>query len=424
MLPDIRPLFPFFNANPGIVYLDSAATALKPQSVIDALVRYNTHESVNVHRGVYRLSQRATDTVESVRARTAAFVSAAPGATAVFTKGTTEGFNLLAHALTSPKSKLADFFPAYASAKPAAILLSDSEHHANIVPWQIAAERSGHKLIFIPTDADGNLQCDRAFLEKIAATYSLQVISLSLQSNVTGIIHDLSEIRAFAHTHGAAFVIDAAQAIVHVPQLIKEIAADFVVFSGHKLFSSTGIGAVVGDRAVLDACDVYQGGGGMISLVEHERSTYIAAPAKFEAGTQPIGEIYALGEALRFAAEHADIIHAVEADLLAYADAALDKAGVRIFGKTGRQRSPLYSFEIPGVHAHDTGTLLDEQDICIRAGHHCCQPLMRSLGVSATARASFSVYNTRDDVDRLIDGIGYVKKIFRKDGRSENHKAS
>lgn len=424
MPADIKPLFPFFAANPGIVYLDSAATALKPQSVIDALVRYNIHESVNVHRGVYRLSQLATDTVESVRARTAAFVSTDADATAVFTKGTTEGFNLLAHVLTSPKSKLADFFPAYAGTKPRAILLSDSEHHANIVPWQIAAERSGHKLLFIPTDADGNLKFDGAFLDRIASTYSLQIVSLSLQSNVTGIIHDLSDIRAFARAQGAAFVIDAAQAIVHVPQQIKDLAADFVAFSGHKLFSSTGIGAVVGKKAVLDSCDIYQGGGGMISLVEHEHSTYIAAPAKFEAGTQPIGEIYALGEALRFAAEHAGTIHAVEKDLLEYADAALEKAGVRIFGKSGLQRSPLYSFEIPGVHAHDTGTLLDEQDICIRAGHHCCQPLMKSLGVSATARASFSVYNTRDDVDRLIDGIGYVKKIFRKDGRNENHKAS
>ncbi len=421
---DIRPLFPFFAANPGIVYLDSAATALKPQSVIDALLLYNTQESVNVHRGVYRLSQRATDTVESVRSRTAAFASSDAEATAVFTKGTTEGFNLLAHTLTSPKSMLADVFAAYAGTKPRAILLSDSEHHANIVPWQIAAERSGHKLLFIPSDADGNLKIDGAFLDGIAAAYSLQVVSLSLQSNVTGIIHDLSDIRAFARAQGAAFVIDAAQAIVHVPQLIRSLEADFVVFSGHKLFGSTGIGAVVAKKTVLDRCDVYQGGGGMISLVEHEHSTYIAAPAKFEAGTQPIGEIYALGEALRFATEHAGTIRAVEDDLLEYADAALARAGVRFFGKSGRHRSPLYSIEIPGVHAHDTGTLLDEQDICIRAGHHCCQPLMRSLGVSATARASFSVYNTRDDVDRLIDGIGYVKKIFRKDGRNENHKAS
>lgn len=424
MASDIKSQFPFFAANPGIVYLDSAATALKPQSVIDALVRYNTHESVNVHRGVYRLSQLATDTVETVRARTTEFVSRDTDAIAVFTKGTTEGFNLLAHALTSRKSKLVDFFPAYARTKPRAILLSDSEHHANIVPWQIAAERSGHKLVFIPTDADGNLKSDTAYLEQIASAYSIEIVSLSLQSNVTGIIHDLSDIRTFARAQGAAFALDAAQAVMHVPEVIKSLAPDFVVFSGHKLFGSTGIGAVVGKKQLFDSCDVYQGGGGMISLVEHEGSTYIEAPGKFEAGTQPIGEIYALGEALKFATEHDGKIKLVEKELLEYADEGLAKAGVRIFGQTAKHRSPLYSFEISGVHAHDVGTLLDEQDICIRAGHHCCQLLMRSLGVSATARASFSVYNTRDDVDRLIEGIGYVKKIFRKDGRNENHKAS
>lgn len=414
MLQDIRAGFPFFSANPGIVYLDSAATSLKPQRVIDALTRYNAHESVNIHRGVYRLSQRATDTVETVRKKAAAFVSADNDAVAVFTKGTTDGFNLLAHSLTSVKSRLVDFFPAYASPKPPAILLSDSEHHANIVPWQIFAAERGYKLFYIPVDADGNYAPPENFLAELAATHSLRIVSLSLQSNVTGIIHNLAPYREAATRSGAVFVLDAAQAVIHAPETIKALKPDFVCYSAHKLFGATGVGVVVGKKNVFDNCDVYQGGGGMIALVEREKSTYLEAPAKFEAGTQAVGEIYAFGEALDFAAENQSAIHTTDTELRDYADEKLRVAGIRVFGLSGENRSPIYSFEIPGVHAHDTGTLLDEQDICVRAGHHCCQLLMRALGVTATARASFLFYNTRDNVDRLIDGIGYVKKIFRK----------
>lgn len=406
--------FPFFRANPGLVYLDSAATALKPQGVIDALVRYNTHESVNIHRGVYRLSQKATDTVEGVRDQTVAFLSDKKNYTAVFTRGTTEAFNLLSHSLTSPASRLSQFYPSYADKKTPAIVLSHSEHHANIVPWQISAAQNGYKLFYIPVDADGNFSAPADFLDNIAAAHSIRIISLSMQSNVTGIIHDLEPYRDWAKRHGAIFAIDAAQAVVHAVQKIKVIAADFVAFSGHKIFGPTGVGALVGPKDVFDNMTVYQGGGGMISLVEEEKSTYLDAPSKFEAGTQAVGEIYALGAALEFAAREQKAIRDSDDDLLQYADEALARTGVRIFGRTGRERSPIYSLEIPGVHAHDTGTLLDEQDICIRAGHHCCQLLMRALGVPATARASFSPYNTRDDVDRLIQGIAYVKKIFRK----------
>jgi len=410
----MREHFPFFAANPGIVYLDSAATSLKPQSVIDALTQYNAYESVNVHRGVYELSQRATNTVESVRSKVAAWVSSDSASTAIFTKGTTESMNLVAHILTSPRSGLADFFAAFADTRKPAIILSQSEHHANIVPWQIFAHERGYTLLYVPVSDDGILQITPALLSEWAKTYSVRIVSLSMQSNVTGVIHNLSDIRDWARSHGAVFVVDAAQAALHVPQLVRELKPDFVAYSAHKIFGSTGVGALVASKAVLDACDVYQGGGGMISRVEEDASTYIDAPAKFEAGTQPIGEIYAFGKALEFAAHHAAALSSIEADLLAYADEKMSAANVRIFGKTAAERSPLYSFEIPGVHAHDTGTLLDEQQICVRAGHHCCQLLMRALGVSATARASFSIYNTRDDVDRLIQGISYVKKIFRK----------
>lgn len=410
----IRAQFPFFAANAGITYLDSAATALKPQSVIDALLRYNTSESVNVHRGVYKLSQRTTDSVEAVRERVTAFTLARAGATSVFVRGTTEGINLLAHALTSPASQLSPFFTAYASAKKPAILISESEHHANIVPWQIAAARHGYTLLYVSVDAEGRYKYEADFLRSLTETYALRVISLSLQSNVTGIVHDLTPFRELARTHGAAFVVDAAQAIVHVPQLVHSLAPDFAVFSGHKLFSSTGIGVVAGDKAVLDACDVYQGGGAMISLVEKDHSTYLDAPSRFEAGTLPIGEIYALGAAMEFVEQHKDHLYTADHDLTQYADEKFRSAGIRVFGLDAPQRSAIYSFQIDGVHAHDTGTLLDEQDICIRAGHHCCQLLMRALGVSATARASLAAYNTRDDVDRLIEGIGYVRKIFRK----------
>jgi cysteine desulfurase/selenocysteine lyase len=413
-MQSLRDEFPFFAANPGITYLDSAATALKPQSVIDALVRYNTSESVNIHRGVYKLSQRATDSVEAIRERVTAFALARAGTTSVFVRGTTEGINLLAHALTSPASKLSPFFNAYTSPKKPAILISESEHHANIVPWQMAAAKHGYALLYVPVDGEGRYKYEGEFLRSVTETYALRAISLSLQSNVTGIVHDLAPFRELARTAGSAFVIDAAQAIVHVPQLIHTLAPDFAVFSGHKLFSSTGIGAVVGDKAVLDACDVYQGGGAMISLVEKERSTYLDAPSRFEAGTLAVGEIYALGAAIEFVEQHKDQLHTADRELTQYADEKFRSAGIRVFGLDAPQRSAIYSFEIDGVHAHDTGTLLDEQDICIRAGHHCCQVLMRALGVPATARASFAAYNTRDDVDRLIDGIGYVRKIFRK----------
>jgi cysteine desulfurase/selenocysteine lyase len=413
-MQSLRAEFPFFAANPGITYLDSAATALKPHSVVDALVRYNTSESVNIHRGVYKLSQRATDSVEAVRERVTAFTLSRAGTTSVFVRGTTEGINLLAHALSSPASKLSPFFSSYTSPKKPAILISESEHHANIVPWQIAAAKQGYALLYVPVDGEGRYKYEGEFLRSLTDTYALRAISLSLQSNVTGIVHDLTPFRELARRAGSAFVIDAAQAIVHVPQLIHTLAPDFAVFSGHKLFSSTGIGAVVGDKAVLDACDVYQGGGAMISLVEKERSTYLDAPSRFEAGTLPIGEIYALGAAIEFVEQHKDQLHTADRELTQYADEKFRTAGIRVFGLEAPQRSAIYSFQIDGVHAHDTGTLLDEQDICIRAGHHCCQVLMRALGVPATARASFAAYNNRDDVDRLIDGIGYVRKIFRK----------
>lgn len=415
MRHDLRESFPFFQANPGLVYLDSAATALKPLDVLKALENYNTHQSVNIHRGVYRLSQTATDNVESVRAKTARYLSDAADALAVFVKGTTEGFNLLAHVLTSPDSKLADFFGAYTSPKPRAILLSESEHHANIIPWQVAAKRQGYKLLYLKANADGCLPNETEAEAQLFDSYAIHIVSLSLQSNVTGIVHDLAAVRELATKHGSVFIVDAAQAAVHVPEKVRALKPDFTVFSGHKLFSATGVGAVIGRKAVFDACDVYQTGGGMIALVEHETSTYLEAPARFEAGTQPIAEIYALGAAIDFVTQHQQVIQETDERLRDYADEKLNALGIRLFGMSaGAARSPIYSFEVPGVHAHDTGTLLDEQDICIRAGHHCCQLLMRALGVSATARASFSVYNTADDVDRLISGIEYVKKIFRK----------
>jgi selenocysteine lyase/cysteine desulfurase len=278
----VKEKFPFFSANPGLVYLDSAATALKPQSVIDALVRYNAHESVNIHRGVYRLSQKATDSVEAVRNQTVAFLSNEKNQTAVFTRGTTEAFNLLAHSLTSPDSQLSEFYTSYADKKTPAVVLSQSEHHANIVPWQIAAARNGYKLFYIPVDATGNYSAPADFLDTIASAHSIRVISLSMQSNVTGIIHDLVPYREWAKRHGAIFIVDAAQAVVHAAQKMKDLAADFVAFSGHKVFGPTGVGALVGPKAVLDRMAVYQGGGGMISLVEQDKSTYLDAPAKFE----------------------------------------------------------------------------------------------------------------------------------------------
>ncbi len=413
-MASLRNFFPFIQNNPGVVYFDSAATSLKPQSAIDALLHYHTHESVNIHRGVYKLSQHATDTVESVRQKVTRFVTDEKDGTSVFVRGTTEGLNLLAHSLTSPKSHLKDFFAAYQSDKKPAILISESEHHANIVPWQIAAERMGYALLYVPIDSEGNFNYPVDFLSRIEASYSLRIVSLSLQSNVTGIVHDLAPFREAAKRIGAVFIVDAAQGILHAPQTLRELQPDFTVFSGHKLFSATGIGAVVGSKRVLDSLDVWQGGGGMINLVEKDHSTYLEAPTRFEAGTQAVGEIFSLGKAIEFADEYAREIHAHDREITAYADAAFEKAGIRFFGKGAKTRSAIYSFEIPGVHPHDIGTLLDEQMICIRAGHHCCQILMRALGVSATARASMSVYNTQDEVDKLLEGIQHVKKIFRK----------
>ncbi|MCX7633146.1 MAG: aminotransferase class V-fold PLP-dependent enzyme [Turneriella sp.] len=413
-MQDLRAEFPFFVENPGLCYLDSAATSLKPKAVIDALVRYNRAESVNVHRGVYSLSQKATETVEAVRAQVVDFTLAKRENTAIFVRGTTEGINLLAHILTSPESELAPFFTSFASPKKPAILLSEAEHHANIVPWQIVARRHGYALFYLPVNKEGELQISKAWLETILATHALRIIALSLQSNVTGIIHDLAPLRAVAHEQGSIFIVDAAQAIVHARTELRQLAPDFVVFSGHKIFGSTGVGAVIGPKPVLDACTVYQGGGAMISLVEKEQSQYLEAPARFEAGTLPIGEIYALGAALDFAKKHEQAIVENDAELTAYADECLRRNNIGFFGDNTTRRSAIYSLRLDGIHAHDIGTLLDEQGIAIRAGHHCCQILMRALGVTATARASFSVYNSRDDVDRLVEGLRYVRKIFRK----------
>jgi len=382
-----------------LVYLDNAATTQKPQPVIDAITRYYTAENANVHRGVHWLSERATEAFDGVRARVARFVGAASPAEIVFVRGTTEAINLVAQSFGRAFLRPGD-----------EVLITGMEHHANIVPWQLLREQAGVRLRVAPITDTGELDLD-AFERLLGERTKL--VSLVHLSNALGTINPVRRIVELAHARDIPVLLDGAQSAAHLEVNVQAIGCDFFAFSGHKVLGPTGIGVLYGRERLLDRMPPYQGGGDMISAVTFERSTWAALPAKFEAGTPHIAGVVGLGAALAYLeAVGPGAVAAHEHELLRYATervAALP--GVRIVG-TAREKASILSFALGGIHPHDIGTVLDHEGVAVRAGHHCAQPVMERFGVPATARASFALYNTREEVDVLVRALLRVREVF------------
>ncbi|WP_294192819.1 cysteine desulfurase [uncultured Sphingomonas sp.] len=381
----------------GWAYLDTAATSQKPQAVIDAITRGYGETYATVHRGVYQRSADMTLAYEAARDRVASFIGG-KSEEIVFVRGATEGINLVAHSWVAQQLKAGD-----------RILLSQLEHHSNIVPWQIAAERVGAAIDVIPLTEDHRIDLD-AMAAMIAPAHKF--VALAHVSNVLGSVLDAARATEIAHSVGAKILIDGCQSVPRMAVDVAAIGCDFYVFSGHKLYGPTGIGVLWGRGDLLNQMPPYQGGGSMIDRVSFERSTYAPAPTRFEAGTPHIIGALGLHAAIDYvSAIGLDRIHAHEAALVADTRAALSHLNsVRVFGPA--DSAGIVSFAMEGVHPHDIGTILDESRVAIRAGHHCAQPLMSSLGVEATARASFGVYNGPRDVEALVAGMERVKRIF------------
>lgn len=379
-------------------YLDTAATAQKPQVVIDAVARAMGEDYATVHRGVYARSANMTLAFEAARRKVASFVGAVSDSEIVFTRGATEAINLVAASWGGANIKAGDH-----------ILLSQLEHHSNIVPWQMLAERVGAHIDVVPLTAHGCIDLDQ-MAAMIRPEHKL--VALAHVSNVLGSVLDVQRASEVAHSVGAKILIDGCQAVPRLPVNVQALGCDFYVFSAHKLYGPTGIGALWAKKDILNAMPPYQGGGSMIDRVTFEKTTYAPAPTRFEAGTPAIAEAVGLTAAIDYVeAIGVEAIHAHETALVAKArEALLGLNSVKLFGP--EESAGILSFEVQGVHPHDVGTILDEEGVAIRAGHHCAQPLMDHLGVSATARASFGVYSDEDDVEALVRGIERVRKIF------------
>jgi cysteine desulfurase/selenocysteine lyase len=382
-----------------LVYLDNGATTQKPASVLDAEDAYYRHNNANVHRGVHLLSQRATDAFEAARARIARFINAQRPEEIVFVRGTTEAINLVAQSYARPHLKPGD-----------EILISAMEHHSNIVPWQLVCEQTGAALKVVPIDDTGALDTDG--YERLLNERT-RLVAITHLANALGSINPVERIVVAAHAKGVPVLLDGAQAISHLPVDVRVIDCDFYAFSGHKVYGPTGIGALYARAALLEAMLPWQGGGDMIRSVTFEKTEYNAIPWKFEAGTPNIAGAIALGAALDYVDSIGmEVIAAHETDLLAYATDALGLIpGLRLIG-TARDKASILSFVLDGVHAHDVGTILDHHGVAVRAGHHCAMPVMQRFGIPATVRASLALYNTHEDIDALIEGLGRVREIF------------
>ena len=382
-----------------LVYLDNAATSQKPAAVIEAERRYYEEYNANVHRGVHALSQKATDAYEAAREKVARFLNARSAREIVFVRGCTEGVNLVAHSYGRAILKPGD-----------EILITAMEHHSNIVPWQIVCRETGAVLKVAPINDAGELVFE-AF-EKLLSERTKIVAAVHV-SNALGTINPVERIVERAHAVGAKVLLDGAQAAPHVPVDVQALDCDFYAFSGHKLYGPTGIGVLYGKEALLEAMPPYQGGGDMIKVVTFEKTLYNDLPYKFEAGTPHIAGAVGLGAALDYVAGIGiETIAAHEHALLQYATEAVSGIkGLRLVG-TARQKAGILSFVMEGVHPHDIGTILDHQGVAIRAGHHCAMPVMDRYRVPATARASFALYNTREDVDALVAGLRKVQEVF------------
>ena len=382
-----------------LAYLDNAATTQKPQAVLDALAGYYTSTNANVHRGVHLLSELATEAHEVARGKVRAFFNAASSQEIVFTRNSTEGINLVAHAFGRWRVGAGD-----------EVLITAMEHHSNIVPWQLLCEERGARLRVVPIDDAGELRLDE--LETLL-TPRTRLLSVTHMSNALGTINPIAEIVRTAHAKGVPVLVDGSQAAYHMPVDVQALDCDFYVATGHKLYGPTGIGVLYGRRALLEEMPPFLGGGDMIRSVTFEKSTWNDLPYKFEAGTPDIAGAVGLGAALDYIdSVGLDRIAEHERGLLVYAtEALLELPGVRIIG-TARTKASILSFVMEGVHPHDIGTIVDQDGVAIRTGHHCAQPVMERFCVPATARASFAMYNNRQDVDALIGALRRVQAVF------------
>ncbi|MDH5196114.1 MAG: cysteine desulfurase, partial [Gemmatimonadota bacterium] len=383
----------------SLVYLDNAATSQKPRHVIDAIHRYYETLNANVHRGVYQLSEEATSAYEWGRAMTARYLNAPSPAEIVFVRGATEAVNLVAATFGRQRVGPGD-----------EVLVSAMEHHSNIVPWQMLCDERGAKLRVIPMNERGELVLDRL---PDLLTPRTRIVAVVHVSNSLGTVNPVREIIREAHARDIPVVIDGAQAAPHGPVDVQALDCDFYAVSGHKMFGPTGIGVLFGKRALLDEMPPYQGGGEMIRSVTFEKTLYAPLPMKFEAGTPNIEGAVGLGAAVDYLRQlDWEAVARHEADLLAYAtEAVSDIPGLHIVG-TAARKTPVVSFTLEGAHPHDIGTVLDQEGVAVRTGHHCTQPVMDFFGIPATARASMAFYNTRDDVDRLVAGLHRVREVF------------
>ncbi|HZE76104.1 MAG TPA: cysteine desulfurase [Gemmatimonadales bacterium] len=398
----IREEFPILatrvNGKP-LVYLDNAATTQKPRAVIDALAHYYAAENANIHRGVHHLSQIATEAYEGSREKVARFLNAASSREVIFVRGATEGINLVAQSYGRALLRAGD-----------EVLITGMEHHSNIVPWQLLAAQTGVVLRAVPFDDSGELDLD-AFDRLL--TDRTKLVSVVHLSNALGTINPIRRICEAAHARGIPVLVDGAQSAPHLGVDVRELGCDFFVFSGHKLFGPTGIGVLYGREALLERMPPWQGGGDMIATVTLEQSTWAPLPAKFEAGTPHIAGVIGLGAAIDWLSTLGlDVVTAHERALLDHATAEVSRVpGIRLVG-TARERASILSFAVDGVHPHDVGQVLDAEGIAIRAGHHCAQPVMARYGIAATARVSFAVYNTREEVAALVRGLHRVRQVF------------
>ena len=384
-----------------LVYLDNGATSQKPQIVIDALERYYREDNANVHRGVHTLSERATQAYEAARDTARDFLGAGDRREIVFVRGTTEAVNLVAQSFARPRLSAGD-----------EILITEMEHHSNIVPWQIVAQQTGAKLKVVPFNDDGELILEQYLRLLNART---RIVSLVHLSNSLGTINPVREMIEAAHAHQIPVMLDGAQAAPHLAIDVRALDCDFYAFSGHKVYGPTGIGVLFAKGELLEAMEPYQGGGDMIRRVTFEETLYNELPYKFEAGTPNISGAVGLGAALRYLDDLGlEAIARHEDEVLAYATGALQALpGVRSIG-TAAHKAAILSFLLECAHAHDIGTILDTQGIAVRAGHHCTMPVMQHYGIPGTARASFALYNTKEDVDALVAGLAKVREVFER----------
>ncbi len=383
-----------------LVYLDNVNTTQKPQCVIDALVDYYSNYNANVHRGAYDLSVRATEAYERARAKVQHFLGARLPQEILFVRGTTEAINLAAQSFGRSRIRAGD-----------EVLVSAMEHHSNIVPWQLLCEQTGARLKVAPIDDSGELRLDE--LGRLL-TANTRIFAVAHVSNSLGTINPIAEIVSLCQRRGICVLVDGAQAAPHFRLNLAELGCDFFALSGHKLFGPMGVGVLYVKKEILDSLPPYHGGGNMIRSVTFEKTTYADAPFRFEAGTPNVADAIGLAAAIDYLQDLGmDVIERHEQELLVYATSRLrDVPGLRILG-TARAKAPVISFVLDDIHAHDISTILDQEGIAVRAGHHCAQPVMDRFAVPATVRASIAFYNTRDEVDRLVEALGRVVEVFR-----------